>query len=96
MINYELTVLLRPKTSETILVKVREILQKFNVKINEEPAGWGQKRLAYEIDGEREAYYFFALIEATPDSVSKIISEFRLIHDILRFLFVKIEKAKSA
>jgi small subunit ribosomal protein S6 len=96
MNNYELTVLLRPKVSETLLVKVREILQKFDVKIIDEPANWGLKRLAYEIDGEREAYYFFVHIEAAPDTVQKIISEFRIIHDILRYLFVKIEKAKTA
>ncbi|HOO70498.1 MAG TPA: 30S ribosomal protein S6 [Spirochaetota bacterium] len=96
MNKYELTVLLRPKASETLLAKVKEILQKFNVTVIEEPANWGLKKLAYEIDSEREAYYFFAIVEAAPEAVQKIINEFRLIHDILRYLFVKIEKTKTA
>ena len=95
MNSYELTVLLRTMESDSLIVKVKDILQKYNVTIKEE-APWGVKKLAYEIDGEKEAYYFFAIIEAAPESIKTIINDFRLIPDILRYLFVKNTKAQTA
>ncbi len=94
MNNYELTVILRTANSESLKEKVKEILTKFEVTISEE-APWGTKRLAYEIDDEKEGYYFFALIEALPENVDKIIAEFRLIPDILRYMFVKTRPATA-
>lgn len=94
MYNYELTVILRNRDVDTIKTKVREIVQKHGATIAED-APWGSRKLAYEIEGERDGYYDFLKLDAPGNSVSKIIADFRLIADILRFMFVKIEK-KSA
>ena len=95
MNNYELTVILRVKNSESLKEKVKEILAKFNVTITEE-AHWGSKRLAYEIDGEREGFYFFAYVQSSPDTVEKVTTELKLNQDILRTMFVKIKKPQTA
>jgi small subunit ribosomal protein S6 len=95
MNNYELTVLLRAGLADSLKEKVTGILQKHNVKITEDKS-WGVKKLAYEIDREKEAYYFFALLEASPEAIKPVIADFRLNSDILRFLFVYIEQPKSA
>ena len=87
MKSYEFTVVLRPETAEGVVQKVKETLEKFGVSIvSEDP--WGLKKLAYEIDGETSGYYFFANIESPPESVEKIISEFRLMADVMRYMFV--------
>ncbi len=90
MNKYELTVILRNTTAESLKEKVKEILEKFQVKILEEDT-WGVKKLAYEIDGEREGTYLLFNIEAPTESIDKIISEFRINADILRYLFVKVK-----
>ena len=95
MNNYELTVILRNKNSEALKEKVKEILTKFNVTITEE-AHWGNRRLAYEIDGDREGFYFFAYVQTSPDMVEKVTTELRLNQDILRTMFVKIQKTQTA
>ncbi len=92
MNTYELTVILRLKELEATQEKMKDILSKSGITIvSEEP--WGNKKLAYEIDNEREGYYFFATVQTSPETVEKVISEFRLNHEILRYLFVKIKAA---
>jgi len=94
MYNYELTVILRNRDVDASKIKVREIIQKHGATISED-APWGSKKLAYEIEGERDGHYDFFRIDAPGESVAKMIADFRLVADILRYMFVKIEK-KSA
>jgi small subunit ribosomal protein S6 len=91
--NYELTVILKSgDVTENLKEKVKSILQKYGVTVvSEDP--WGVKKLAYEISNETEGYYYFLNIQAPTDSVQKSITDFRLIADILRFLFIKLNKS---
>jgi small subunit ribosomal protein S6 len=95
MKNYELTVILRNKDADSLRQKVLDILSKQKVTISNEDS-WGNKKLAYEIQGEKEGFYILFNLEASPDSISKIISEFKLNPDILRYLFVLPKSKKSA
>ncbi len=93
MNNYELTVILRTRDVEALKEKLKSILTKHEVVIVKDDS-WGQKRLAYEIDGEREGYYFIATIQTKPDSVVKLNADFKLNTDILRYFFIKMKKEK--
>jgi small subunit ribosomal protein S6 len=94
--NYELIVILRINdTLESNKEKARSILQKYGVEFNSEDH-WGTRRLAYMIDGEKDGYYLNWNIQAPPDAVQKVITEYRLNGDILRYLFVKVKKKKVA
>lgn len=95
MITYELTVILRNKETESLIERVKDILKKHGTAILSDNS-LGVKKLAYQIDKENEGYYLFMNVEIPPDSVTKIISEFRLNSNILRYLFVKIKKAATA
>lgn len=96
MIKYELPVILRVSDDiEPLKTVVKEILEKYNVKIELEEPGV-TKKLAYPIDGDEEGHYLFLTIESPPDSVTKIVNEFRLNTDILRYLFIKLKSKKSA
>ncbi len=95
MNTYELTVILRNNEVEALIERVKEILKKHGTVILSENSP-GNKKLAYQIERENEAYYLFMNADISPDSVKKIISEFRLNSDILRYLFVKIKKAAVA
>lgn len=93
---YELTVILRITDAvETLKDWVKKNLQKNGFTILSEDQ-WDVKKFAYIIDGENEGYYLFMNIEAPPESVKKVIADFRINRDILRYLFIKDEKKKSA
>jgi small subunit ribosomal protein S6 len=95
MVTYELTVILRNKETESLIERAKDILIKHGTTVLSDNS-LGVKRLAYQIDGENEGYYLFMNVDIPPESVKKIISEFRLNSDILRYLFVKIKKAATA
>jgi small subunit ribosomal protein S6 len=94
MKNYELTVIVRTDKQEEAIKEYKEILAKHGANIVSEN-NWGQKRLAYMIDGVREGYYLFANLEADPQVVKKISADFGLNNKFLRYMFV-ITDAKSA
>jgi len=95
MNKYELTVIVRNRDVETHKEKVKEILSKHGATITKEDH-WGQRKLAYEIDREKEAYYMYMQIESRPDAIDKIKKEFGINADILRYLFVVLHDKKSA
>lgn len=95
MNNYEFIIILRNKEIDSLKEKVKEILSKNKVNITlDEP--WGLRKLAYSIDRETNAYYFYYNLEASPDTIRKMKNEFNLNSDILRYLFIKVESKKSA
>lgn len=94
--TYELTVIVRINSDlESNIAKVKDILQKHGALI-ENDQSWGSRRMAYEINGEREAHYLLLLIQTPADSVAKIIAEFKLNQNILRYLFVVMPQKKIA
>ncbi|MBN2160898.1 MAG: 30S ribosomal protein S6 [Spirochaetes bacterium] len=95
MNTYELTVILRNREVESLVEKAKEILAKHGTVILSDNS-LGMRKLAYQIDGENEGYYLFLNVEIPADSVKKIIGNFKLNSDILRYLFVKIKKAAIA
>ena len=52
---------------------------------------WGKKRLAYEIQHMREAYYYFIQFEADATAPAEIESHMRIMDNVLRYLVVKKE-----
>ncbi len=96
MNKYELTVIARiSDTLEQTKEKIKSVLAKYDVSITSEEL-WGNKRLAYAIDGENEGYYVFMTLDAAPEAIQKITAEYRLSVDILRFMFVRAKTQKTA
>ncbi|HOD14984.1 MAG TPA: 30S ribosomal protein S6 [Spirochaetota bacterium] len=95
MNTYELTVIVRNRETESLIERVKDILTKHGTSVISDNS-LGVKRLAYPVDGENEGYYLFMNVEIPAESVKKIIAEFRLNSNILRYLFVKIKKAATA
>ena len=46
----------------------------------------GRRRLAYEIAGHREGYYFLLYFEVMPSSIAKLWEDYHLNEDLLRFV----------
>jgi small subunit ribosomal protein S6 len=96
MNNYELTLILRVGESlESLKNTVTELMAKHSVAVQEKNE-WGSRKLAYPIDGETDGFYTLYTLQAPAQSVQKITSEFRLLHDILRFMFVRLSEKGAA
>ncbi|KAF3362116.1 30S ribosomal protein S6 [Chlamydiales bacterium STE3] len=52
----------------------------------------GRKRLAYEIDGHREGYYFLIYFNVKPSAINELWQEYHLNEDLVRFLTLRAEK----
>lgn len=52
----------------------------------------GRQRLAYEIDGHREGYYFVMYFNAPPTAISDLWQEYHLNEDLVRFMTLRTDK----
>ncbi|HAZ15103.1 MAG: 30S ribosomal protein S6 [Chlamydiae bacterium GWC2_50_10] len=47
---------------------------------------WGRKKLAYEIKGKREGYYYIIYFTSPSSSMTHLWSEYHLNEDLIRFM----------
>lgn len=52
----------------------------------------GRKRLAYEIDGHREGYYYLIYFNVNPGAIAELWQEYHLNEDLIRFLTLRTDK----
>ncbi|MFQ3565515.1 MAG: 30S ribosomal protein S6 [Aggregatilineales bacterium] len=53
---------------------------------------WGRRKLAYEIDGQREAYYVMFESQIEPRALHELERNLNLSPNILRYLVVRVEE----
>ena len=56
----------------------------------------GRKKLAYEIRGAREGYYYLLYFSAPTSKLAELWREYHLNEDLLRFLTLKAEQVKES
>jgi small subunit ribosomal protein S6 len=71
------------KITNGIVSKGGEIL-----KIHEQ----GRRKLAYEIDGKREGFYYVLYFNAPTQSIVDLWKEYQLHEDLIRFMTMRTEK----
>ena len=52
----------------------------------------GRRRLAYEIDGHREGYYFLIYFNSPASAITELWQEYHLHEDLIRFITLRAEK----
>ncbi|MBI3236632.1 MAG: 30S ribosomal protein S6 [Chlamydiales bacterium] len=52
----------------------------------------GRRKLAYEIDGRREGYYYLLYFSVPTSGMSEMWKEYHLNEDLLRFMTLRAEK----
>ncbi|KAF0193930.1 MAG: small subunit ribosomal protein S6 [Bacillota bacterium] len=52
---------------------------------------WGKRRLAYEVNKQREGYYFLVNFSAEPTVVKELERIFRISEDVVRYLIVRLD-----
>ena len=94
MNKYELAVVLRVTLEEEQRVanieKVKEYITRFGGTVTN-VEDWGKKRLAYEIQKSKEAFYYFIQFESDANCPNEVEANVRLMEDVVRYLCVKKE-----
>ena len=94
MNKYELAVVVNAKIEDeeraAVVEKAKNYITRYNGTVTEVEE-WGKKRLAYEIQKMREAYYYFVHFEADATVPGEIEQRIRIMDNVLRYLCVKQE-----
>ena len=96
MNKYELAVVvsanLEDEQRNATVDKVKALVERFKGNITEVDE-WGKKKLAYEIQKMKEAYYYFIRFEADVDAPAEIESRIRIMDGVIRYLVVRQDEA---
>ena len=95
MNKYEMTVVVSAKIEDderaAVVDKNKALVERFGGKVtNVEEAG--KKRLAYEIQKQKEAFYYFIQFEAEATAPAEIESRVRIMDNVLRYLIVRTDE----
>ena len=92
MNKYELALVINAKIEDeeraAVLEKVKNYITRFGGTITNVDE-WGKKRLAYEIQKMKEAYYYFIHFESDAETPSEIEQRIRIMDNVIRFLCVR-------
>ena len=93
MNKYELALVLNAKVEDDVrtatLEKVKGLVERFNGTITNVDE-WGKKRLAYEIQKAKEAFYYFIKFESeNSDCSNEVEAHIRIMEPVVRYLCVK-------
>lgn len=55
----------------------------------------GRKKLAYEINGHKQGYYFVLYFSVIPSAISEMWKEYHLNEDLIRFITLQAEKVEE-
>ena len=94
MSKYELAVVVSAKLEDDaraeVIEKVKALVTRFGGNITDVDE-WGKKRLAYEIQKMKEAYYYFIHFEADAQCPAEVERHVRIMDNVMRYLVVKKE-----
>lgn len=98
MPNYELVFLVRQDLSEgrakTLSEEIEQILTNNGGSVVFQEY-WGLRNLAYKINKNRKAHYFYFEVSVSPEGLHETERRMRLHEDILRHLTVRVEELKK-
>ena len=94
MNKYELAVIVNGTLEEeervATIEKVKEYITRFGGTVTNID-DWGKKRLAYEVQKMKEAYYYFIQFESDANCPNEVEANVRLMENVVRYLCVKKE-----
>ena len=70
--------------------KVKEYITRFGGTVTNVDE-WGKKKLAYEIQKMKEAYYYFIQFESDANCPNEVEENVRIMENVVRYLCTKVE-----
>ena len=79
--------------------KIQEIITKVKTLIEtsaqlEKVDEWGKKRLAYEIDDQKEGYYTLVQFSAAPEFPTELERIYKITEGVLKYLIIRLDETK--
>ena len=99
MNKYELCVVLSAKLDDEERAAAIEKIKGFITRTwycSENIEEWGKKRLAYEIQHMKEAYYYFIPFTGDANTPNELENQVRIMEPVIRYLVVKPEETAQA
>ena len=94
--KYELAVVVSAKIEDeeraAVIDRCKTLIERFGGTITNVD-DWGKKRLAYEVQKMKEAYYYFIQFDAESTAPIEIENRVRIMDNVIRFLCVKQNEA---
>ena len=94
MNKYELALVVNAKAEDDVrtatVEKAKEYIARYGGVVTE-VEDWGKKRLAYDIQHMREAYYYFIQFESDSVCPNEVEAHVRIMEPVIRYLCVKVE-----
>lgn len=97
MKNYELSVLFHPDLEmnlEPATTKIKDLIEANGGKITKEEND-GKKRLAYAINKQDFAVYYYYELELPAEAPNKISNVLNITDEVLRYLLVTVDERKA-
>ena len=92
MNKYELALVVNAKIEDDaradVIEKVKALIERFGGVITNVDE-WGKKRLAYEIQKMKEAYYYFIHFESDAETPGEVEKRIRIMDNVIRYLCVR-------
>lgn len=92
MSKYELALVVSAKIEDderaAVVDKAKDYIEKLGGKIVNVD-DWGKKRLAYDIQKMKEAFYYFIQFDAETTVPAELESRVRIMDNVVRYLIVK-------
>ena len=94
MNKYELALVVNAKIEDdaraAVVEKAKDYITRLGGTITNVDE-WGKKRLAYEVQKMKEAFYYFIQFDAETTAPAEIESRVRIMDNVIRYLIVKQE-----
>ena len=94
MNKYEIVLMFYPNVDEEKRVQTFDRLKKI---IEDEGTltsvdEWGMRKLAYEIEYNKEAFYYLLEVEAQPETVDEFSRIAKILDPVMRHMVVRVDK----
>ncbi len=96
MNKYELAVVVSAKIEDderaATIEKVKAYIERFSGTVTNVDE-WGKKRLAYDIQKMKEAFYYFIQFDAEASVPYEVENSIRIMENVIRYLCVRQDEA---
>jgi small subunit ribosomal protein S6 len=96
MNKYELTVVVNAKIEDderaAVIDRCKALIERFGGVVAQVDE-WGKKRLAYEIQKMKEAFYYFIRFDGESNLPIELESRLRIMDNVIRYLCVRQDEA---
>lgn len=93
MNKYEAVIMFYPEVEEekrnASFERIKNVIEKDGKITNVDE--WGMRKLAYEIEYKKEAYYIFVEFETKPEDIAEVNRLGRIMDPVMRQMVIKVE-----